>query len=82
MQTILVKIKLYVTEKNAKNKKKNNVSFPSQTLLKKKNAPPPPKKKIKQFPSRTCSKHSRPVPYYYCPVIAVLQQCADGLATV
>ena len=35
------------------------------------------KKKIKQFQSRTCCKHSRPLSNNYWPVIAVLQLCAD-----
>ena len=59
-----------------KQNKKITVSFPGKTLLKLKQMP----KKIKQFPSRTCCKHNRPLPYCYWPVIAVLQQCADGMA--
>ena len=37
---------------------------------------------IKHFPSGTCCKHSQPLSYYYWPVIAVLQQCEDGMAAV
>ena len=39
-------------------------------------------KKFKQFQSRTCYKHSRPLSNNYWPVIAVLQLCAEGMATV
>ena len=39
-------------------------------------------KKIKQFQSSTCYKHSRPLSNNYWPVIAVLQLCAEGMATV
>ena len=64
MQIILVNLKLYFTEKNAKQEKN---SFPGKTPLKFKRIPP---KKIKQFQSRTCCKHSRSLSYNYWPVIA------------
>ena len=84
MQMILVKLTLYVTEKCKKKKKekKNHffyffISWHNPVKVKK-NAP----KEIKQFPSGTCCKHSLPLPYYYWPVNVVLQQYADGMATV
>ena len=60
-----------------KNAKKNTVSGPGKTPLKFKMAT-----KSKQFPSRTCCKHRRTLSYYHRPVIEVLQQCTDGMATV
>ena len=54
------------------------ISFPGKTLLKLKNT----SQKIKQIVSFTCCKHSRPLPYYYWPVIVVLQQFAAGVAAL
>ena len=63
-----------------KKKKKNHrfISWQNPVKVKKKKKP----QKIKQFQYRNCRKHSWPLSYSYWPVIAVLQQCADGMATV
>ena len=86
MQIILIKLTLYVTEKmHRKCTKKETIDKKFKGFMfcpVKVKTPPPKQKKIKQYPSRTCCKHSRPLLYYYWPVIAVLQQCTDGLATV
>ena len=58
-------------------KKNSPFNFPGNTPLKLKQM-----SKHKQLPSRTCCKHSRSLSYYYWPVIAVRQQCADTMATV
>ena len=77
MQIILAKFTLYVTEKCQQNKN-FTIPFPGKTPFKLKQMP----KNFKHLPSRTCCKHSRPLPYYYWPVIAVLEQCADEMITV
>ena len=76
MQIILVKLAFVCYRKMPKNKF-FTVLFLGKTPLKLKLMPSP-----KQYPSRTCCKHSRPLPYYYWPVIAVLQQCTEGMATL
>ena len=67
-----------VSYKEMPKQNKFTVSFLGKNPLKLKNIP----KKIKQFQPRTCCKHSRPLSNNYWSVIAVLQLCADGMATV
>ena len=78
MQIILVKITLYVTEKC---QKKIKIKFHCfifwQNPIKvKTNAP-----KIQTF-SNSLLLQAQPALACYWPVIAVLQLCADGMATV
>ena len=65
-------------QKNAKSKK-FTVSFHGETPLKFKKRPP--KKSNNFHPVPAASTTARPLPCYFWPVIAVLQQCADGMAT-
>ena len=55
-----------------KKKKKEKKKLPFHFLAKNAFNHPPSLRQMKQFPSRTCCKHRRRLPYYYWPVIAVL----------
>ena len=76
MQIIVVKLTLYVTEKCRK-KEKFTVLFPGKTALKLTNTP-----KDQTISILYLLQANRPLPYYYWPVIAVVKQCTDGMATV
>ena len=77
MRIILIKLILYLTDKMPK-KKKFTVYFPGKTPLKlKKNTP-----QNQTISIRTCCKHSRPLSYNNWPIIAILRQCTDAMATV
>ena len=62
--------------------KKFTVSFPGKNSVKVKTSPPPTKKSNNFHLVPAASTAGSCPTYYYWPVIAVLQQCADGTAAV